>query len=147
MNFPTLFFSFKFFSYSTTSYNFFLYLQKSYCYFDRNHIRPVHQFGKNWHIICVESSNPWTRYIFPFMFISVSFISVSSQFLAFKTNTYFVRFVPNKIFVNSIVFLNLCPCVYENTIDFCKYVLYPVTLLNSLINFGRFFIDSLGFSM
>ena len=72
-----------------------------------------------------------------------SFVSLGRYILK-----YFILFVAMVNGIVSLISLSVFSLlVYKNARDFCVLILYPETLLYSLIHSSNFLVESLGFSM
>ena len=75
--------------------------------------------------------------------MSRSFVSLGRY-----TPKYFIIFVAVVNGIVSLISVSVFSLfVYRNARDFCVLILYPATLLYSLISSSNFLVESLGFSM
>ena len=96
----------------------------------------------------VESSHTWTCYVFHIFRLSLTLPLAlrSSQHTSCQHNKFHYIYIEIFHFLAtvttySLAFLNFSVHVFtdnRNIIHFCKFISYPATLLNSLINFRSF---------
>ena len=92
-----------------------------------------------------------STYLYLLQFLSSEFYNFLSTSLLYPWLNLFLGILFFDAIVNGIgLLVSLSDCsllVYKNATDFWIFILYPATLLNSLINSSRFLVESLGLSV
>ena len=132
--------------------NLFYFYEKYHWYFDRDCIESEDCLGYYGHFNNINSSKPWTWYIFPSVCVIFNFFHQCSEYRSFTSLVRFITryFIIFDVVATEIVFLISLSIssllLYRNATDFCIFILYPANLLNSLMSSSSFLLACLGFS-
>ena len=115
--------------------------EKCHCYFDRHCIKSVDILGYYGHFNNISFSNPQMQYIFPSVYVLFNFLHQCS-IIFWVQFFYLSRFIPRHFILD--VFVNFLKIslsdrlflMYRNATDICGLILYPTTLINSLMRFS-----------